>query len=384
MKLKNYIGILLFSAFVGTSCQDENEIQYAINPVGSLKAISGDHQVNLSWDNPADKSLSYIGIVSTNMNTTKADTFKYETKEEIHGEYTIPVPVGNEKDVYRFTVVAHNASGGRSEARYVKGKAFSDDSEIYIIDILNSISAEPVANGGVKFTWENENNVKGNLKVDYTIKGQSNSVNFDLLSASPEGMIDGGVLLETTFVIQIVMDDGTTMSDTRELVVRPISYPKMDKSRWKIYSFSSQKASSGNGSASCLIDNASTTMWSASVSGANQYIIVDLGGSAVLDKFSLERNFGESNAAGWDLEYSIGDDADNDVWSYIYSYFTSSTQGAFFQVEFNRTIDGEQLYQLPLLSKQITGRYIKIKVTRIASGGYMHFGEFNVYGAYLE
>lgn len=384
MKFRYILFVLSICHIIGISCsQSDDSIEPSISPIDNLKAISGQNKITLQWNYTGDTNVSYVEINYSFDN--KSETVKYEPKGEASSEYVIPVGEGDENKVYKFILTSYDTQGNKSAPKNIKGKAFSnDDQDSDINNILNSVTVESIINGGVKFVWINENELDHQLKVSYTQNDQVETVYFDLLSLTPEGIISTGILGETTFVLQIIDNDEEISSRERELIYIPSFRPDLPKSGWAIHSCSSQKSITADGAPKYLIDGTNATMWSASIANANQWIIVDLGKRAILDKFGLQRQAGNDSHHGWDMNFYIGDDPDDDIWQYTLEYESNSkTKSWPMNYEFNRTVEGTQWYSIPTTLKA-TGRYVKIECMRIASGAYFHMGEFYASGTYLD
>lgn len=384
MKLKYILFALSMCFLAGVSCSDDDENKVQVNPVQNLKAISGHNEIKLQWNNPENENLSYIEI--SYIYEGNNETVKYEPKGETSSEFTIIIPKEYEKVIYKFALTAYDTNGNKSDTSSIKGKAYSfDDLDAYLDNILNSIAVESVLNGGVKFVWTNEYMLDCILEVSYPIdEEQTETINFDLLSAIQEGYIESGILGEKIFVLQVIMNKEGIKSKQKELIYIPAFRPELPKANWNIHSYSTQKATSGDGSAKCLIDGTNTTMWSSSIADSSQWIIVDLGGRTIIEKIGLQRKSNDDSHHGWDMNFYIGDDPDNNNWQFTLEYESSSKTKVWpFNTEFNRTIEPTQWYFTPP-SEKIIGRYIKFECVRIASKSYFHMGELYVCGTFQE
>lgn len=378
MRLKNILPcfLLLIIALV-SGCSSDGETILETSPLDELKASSGRNQVILSWVNLEPQNLSHVGIEIQGISTSFKETIRHEVSGQ-HSEVAVTVPAVN--DVYKFILTPVGVSGKTYAPVEIKGKPHTNDTQAGIDALLNSVRMESV-NNGVKFRWNNSNNISCVIEVSYTEGGAQKRVQFDAKSAIPEGVIKlNNQGAEFTVSIKGVDDaEGVNSTESRTEFLQPNKPYRLSKDAWSVYAVSSQSATEGNGSAACAIDDDVYTRWLATNRGGNDWIIVDLGKQAVVDRLSLTRYYGVADNSAWDVTFAVGNDPDLATWEHEYAY--ANSKEGIFRVEFNRTIDGEQLYALP---EPVTGRYFKYRTDRISGSWWTHYGEITVYGYYVD
>lgn len=367
------------SFIIGYSCSDSDEDKdvVLVSVLENLRAISGQKQITLSWDNAEELKLSHVEIFYSVVTSEEKKTLKHEINGEKSSQVVIDVT--GEKDVYKFVLIPYGAGGEVFAAQEVKGKPYTNDVQIGMDVLLGGMKIESVMNG-VKFSWNNPNNISCLIEVAYTDKGEDKKISYDAKQTIPSATIK--MTNSSAFKISVVgIDEAKDIaaSFVREEILAPNKPYKLSKETWKIADVSTQAAKEGNGSAICAIDETPLTRWLATTKGGNDWVIIDMGAPVVVDRFALARSFGNSDNSAWDVTFSAGNEANPVKWEYEYSYNNSQT--GIFQIEFNRGKDGDQMYPVP---EPITARYFKYRTDRISGSFATHYGEISVYGYYVE
>src|SRR5690606_4752742 len=128
-----------------------------------------------------------------------------------------------------------------------------------------------------------------------------------------------------------------------------------------------------------LLDGSSQTYWRSRTSSPTatypHQLVVDMKSSKNVGALTLQRKFQDNDYSSWDKSFYFSEDGIN--WSTEYLYANNSTHSnPIFKVEFNRTIEGEQIYRLPAFTK---ARYIKL-ISKRGGRSYAIFSELNVLG----
>lgn len=378
MRLKNILPcfLLLIVALV-SGCSSDNDVILELSPLVDLKTTSGTNQVVLSWTNPGSENLSHVEIAVLGISSDYQETLRHEVSSS-RSEVIVTLPEGNH--VYKFILTAFSTSGKSFAPAEIKGKPYTNDTQAGIDALLNSIRMESVSNG-IKFTWSNSNNISSVIEVSYTESGSQKTVQFDAKSAVPSAVIRlNNQGSDFTVSVKGVDDaQGVNSTNSRTEYLQPNKPYRLSKELWSVYAVSSEATTEGDGSAACAIDDDVFTRWLATNRGGNDWIIVDLGKPVVVDRLSLTRYYGVGDNSAWDVTFAVGNDPDLETWEYEYAY--ANSKEGIFRVEFNRTIDGEQLYPLP---EPVTGRYFKYRTDRISGSWWTHYGEISVYGYYVD
>lgn len=379
MKKNHIIIILLMSFIIGYSCSDSDEDKdvVLVSALENLKAIPGEKQITLSWDNAEGFSLSHVEISCSVVTSDEKKTLKHEINGEKNSQ--VIIDVAGEKDVYKFELIPYGTGGEMFAPQEVKGKPYTNDVQIGMDVLLSGMKIESVMNG-IKFSWNNPNNISCLIEVAYTDKGESKKISYDAKQTIPSVTIK--MTNSSAFKISVVGIDeaeGIAASSVREEVLAPNKPYKLSKETWNIVDVSTQAAKEGNGSAACVIDETPLTRWQATTKGGNDWVIIDMGAPVVVDRFALARSFGNSDNSAWDVTFSAGNESNPVEWEYEYSY--NNSMDGIFKVEFDRVKDGDQMYPVP---EPITARYFKYRTDRMHGGFATHYGEISVYGYYVE
>lgn len=370
--------IILISALILFSCSkeiDENIELYSAEKVQNLKAQSGKNKIILSWINPPN--IDYVTVTYYIDGTEKE--VKVESKDLPSHNLEVVV---NDQQVYKFTLIAYNSAGERSEEQTVKGKALSEnnDSDENPYNIILETVKMYSSPDGVKITWENEKEFEAKILVTFINDlGKEVVVEYDAASMIKESTInDLKIGNEVKFSVE-VKNDNKSSTFTRTFNATPKNnIVKLDKSKWTITG-SSEETLSEDGALINLIDGSPKTYWKSQIkptaASYPHYVIIDMKEVVNVTAISLERKWGDSENSSWDNRVSVSMDGVN--WETEYDYDNKQTD-PLLKIEFNRTKDGEQFYPLPSPAK---GRYVKATFKR-SSKTFALFGEMSIYGYY--
>lgn len=370
LKYRSWI-VLVFGLIIMGACKDEEVgIPEVVKPqIKNLHASSQMKGVLLSWENPEDRlydkvEISYI-IEGEKM-------IVKETIEEQYSAVSIELPTA---DVYKFHVYGISSIDGKTVVEStVKSRVLVPvEPEDELIDILNSIGIYGGDNG-VRVLWKNQEDLQALIRLEYD--GQIHEINAN--SLNKEYTI-GGLELNRSynFAVSLVYQ-GEVGTETRTLSATALekAYRRMENDGWTILASSQQAAQP----ATNLLDNDPKTYWrsDAKITTATpQYIIVDFKRKINLSALTLVRKYGDGENSAWDVNISTSEDGV--TYTTPYRYFTQASQNpdpnSIFYVEFNRTVDGEQMYQLPHTHK---ARYVRIDFVR--GSAFAVFGDINFYG----
>ncbi len=378
LKYFSLYSIFITSALILFSCSketDENIELYSVEKVQNLKAQSGKNKIILSWLNPTE--TEYV-TVTYYIDGTEKDV-KVESKDQPSHNLEVVV---NDQQVYKFTLIAYNSIGERSEEQTVKGKALSedDDSDENPYDIILKTVKMYSSPDGVKVTWRNEKESEAIIYVTFINDlGKEVIVEYDATSMIKESTIkDLKIGKELEFSVE-VKNDNKSSTFTRTFNATPKNnIQKLDKSKWSITG-SSEETISEDGALINLIDGTPKTYWRSQIkpeaASYPHYVIIDMKKVVNVTAISLERKWGDGENSSWDNKVSVSMDGVN--WETEYDYNNKQTD-PLLKIEFNRTKDGEQMYPLPSVTK---GQYLKVTFKR-SSKTFALFGELSIYGYY--
>jgi hypothetical protein len=103
---------------------------------------------------------------------------------------------------------------------------------------------------------------------------------------------------------------------------------------------------------------------------------VDLKSSHLISAVTLRRRWGNDENSSWDTNISVSEDGVTYTTPYMYKN-ASTDANPIFKVEFNRTVDGQQMFLLPYTH---TARYVRLDFVRGAGSAYAVYGDLNFYG----
>jgi hypothetical protein len=357
---------------LGACKDDAPTIQEKFLPgVQNLRAISQVDGVILSWENPDDRAYNEVEI---------SYTFQGEEmviKESIDKRNSTVDIILPDSEVYKFYVKGISLVNGTPvEEHSVKGRrlvAIEADDEL--AGLLNSIDLQGGDNG-VRVFWENSENIQALIRLEYD--GQVHDI--DAANLNKEYTLKGLDLnKQYTFVVGIVYE-GEPIEPVRTLSATALekSYRMLKDDGWTIIASSEQTAQP----ASNLLDNDPNTYWRSSVllmsGGAptGQHVIVDLKSSHLISAVTLRRRWGNDENSSWDTNISVSEDGVTYTTPYMYKN-ASTDANPIFKVEFNRTVDGQQMFLLPYTH---TARYVRLDFVRGAGSAYAVYGDLNFYG----
>ncbi|HLT87507.1 MAG TPA: discoidin domain-containing protein [Sphingobacterium sp.] len=365
MYIKKYIIAILYSVFLFTACKDEEtEIEEIhISGVQNLKATSQADGVSLSWENPPDRKYDRVEILyAVNGEEVKLTRNAEEQYDDIAIELI-------DTEVYKFFVRAFSSLTQQSAlTASVKGRKLTVLApEDELSAILNTVEISG-GDGGVRILWKNPSNIHAFINIEY----EGNVLRIDANSLSREYTLSGLDLNRIyTFQVSMIYEEQVSSASKMFSVTTLPAYRKLiyDGS-WDITASSTL---SGLTPLSLLDDNPLTYWKSATrISSATQYVIVDFKEDRYVSALTFVRKWGDSENSSWDINISTSEDGVN--YTEPYAYKNSNTDPRF-AVEFNRTVDGEQIYMLPHTHK---ARFVRIDFVR--GSGYALFGDINFYG----
>lgn len=375
MKKQYFQGLcLLFGVFFVMGCQKSNEDDLAVegNPSGitNLRATSLENGVLLSWENPSTKLYNKVEVWYLQQGEKKS--VMVEPVESVSSlEISLP-----DAEVYKFHLLPFQSSTDRpfDEIAVKSRKIIASDPGEELDRLFNSIEMNG-GDGGVRVSWENPENIPAIIKVSY----DDQTVEFDAVQLIRIQTIAGLDLNRTYNFEVMVLFDENVGTQAKVFSVRPTMAfrQRLIPNGWTITASSEQAAQP----AINLLDNNPATFWRSSVTvgSAAQYVIIDMKEVHLISALTFSRRLGNGENSSWDIRISTSVDGVNYTEGYLYrnNHADRPTPNVLLRIEFNRTIDGEQTYPLPIPE---TARYIKADFVRAASGAYAVYGDINIYG----
>ncbi len=371
--MKKYIVVFLFTILVLGACKDEEVmvVDTSIPGVEKLIATSDAEGVLLSWENPDDRLYDKVEISYTIEGEKITIT---EAVNERSSSVEIMLP---DTEVYKFYIQAFSSTNSKvAREQSVKSRKIApSDPEDELLDMLNSIVING-GDGGVRVLWENPQAIPAVIRLRYDDQELEINANSLRQEYSLRGLDLNRVY---TFTADVLYADAFSTS-VKTFAVTPLAgFSKLKNDNWNITASSTQSGLS----AIDLLDNDPSTYWRSSqyvtVSGAptGQHVIVDFNRIRRFSALTIHRKWGDGENSSWDINISFSEDGVVYTTPYMYKNAAQADPNPVFVKEFNRTIDGEQLYLLP---KTHTARYVRVDFVRGATNAYAVYGDINFYG----
>lgn len=365
MYIQKYFKVIVCALFLLGACKDDEVVlqESQIEGVQKLKATSRTEGVLLSWENPADRKYDRVEILYTLYGEEKILT--QDIDEQYYG-IAIALP---DAEVYKFMVRAFSSTSQKSATVVsVKGRKLAVLApEDELSDMLNTVEISG-GDGGVRVLWENPSNIRAIIRLKY----EEQVHDIDAKGLLREYTLSGLDLNRIyTFEVTMVYEGEVSTSPKVFNVTALPAYRKLTyDGNWEITASSTLSGLSPLS----LLDDDPMTYWksAATISSAAQYVIVDFKEIRYVSALTFVRKLGDSENSSWDINISTSEDGVNYAAPYMYK--NSSTDPKLV-AEFNRTIDGEQIYILP---QTHTARYVRIDFVR--GSAFAIFGDINFYG----
>ncbi|MBE8721196.1 discoidin domain-containing protein [Sphingobacterium pedocola] len=373
---RNYIKLIFFILFcVGSiSCKEDktaDNVEEAASGLEKLAAISTQTGVLLTWENPPGHTYDQVEIWYEEAGR------KVVHSQQANEHYTAVAFDLQNDEVYKFHLQTRNSgSEQRGRELTVKSRKISlTDPVQELEDILNSVRILG-GDGGVRVHWNNPEHIPATIVLAFEGERLELKAN-QLVKEVTVKNLD----LDKVYVFEVsLLFDGEFITAQKNFSVRPLAgYKRLVNEGWNITASSEEISANEHAPAANLLDNNPATYWRSKVSTPEHryphYVIIDLQRTRRVTAITLSRKQGDSDYSSWDNNISLS--VDGRTFSETYRYFGSNTNpNQIFKVEFNRTVEGEQMYMLPFVH---TARYIRIDMVR-ASRVHAVFGDINVYG----
>lgn len=368
LKFAGIYGFII-AIIVGCNKQDDKNGLQPIQGIEEITVASSVDGVVLSWKNPTERDYDEVSI----WYTEEDEKIEISQKvEESFGE----VDIALEKDkVYKFYLQVKSKGERLAEVQTIKGRKLDVVlPEKELETLLNSIEIYG-GDGGFRILWDNPSQIEAIIKLDF--EGEEVEINANNLTKEytvPD--LEEG----KSYAVQMQIIYAGRLTDIKKSVsvIAKTRFAKLKNEGWEITA-SSEEVEAENGAAIHLLDDNPETYWRSKVSSPEEsyphYVIIDLQRERKIYGITLSRKKGDDDFSSWDNDISVSKDGIN--YTDKYSYLKNpANDNPIFKIEFNRTIEGEQMYLLPHVH---TARYIKIDMLR-ASKNYAVFGDVNIYG----
>lgn len=375
MKNTIHICLILFATIcLITACRkmDETYKEYVV-PAGLVypaKAIaiahSGQNRVQITWPKGVDRTVVTAKVywngladsIVVDVASTPGDTIKVMVKDLLEKNYT-------------FVIRTFDANGNKSVPVEVNGGSFGTR---YQSQLLSRPINSTLINAAGKLTlnWGGADIANGAYasEVKYTdISGTVKTQVFPVIVKTTEVKVSeiNDMLANSNYQFRTVFRPDSLSIDKFYTPYVDGGLFSIDKTDWKVASFSSQHPGADNAAVN-FIDGTEHTRWH-SCAGCSNYphwIVIDMGAPRILTQFGVWRT---------DFDSPGGDKRGPDKFEFLTSIdnITWVSQGTF---NFDRNLNGEQRYMLPNSPK---AKYFKFMGTQGPENN-MVLGEISTYG----
>lgn len=355
---------LLLSVF---SCKDDSSGKTAqVAPVSNVRYKAAQGALLFQWDNPQQDDLTYVEISYTDKSGNLHRTLVLEGLSE---RWVEGIP---DNSAYNFRFLVYDKAGNSSEPVDVMASALESTVNMFYGRVKLGVDFS-----GINVSWENNYDENFFVELTYTDLNGNDYKEEVVVAANSEGkqFVKIGASLsgsQSLDVYAIIVDENGNESEQKVLKFYKKEVGKLDRSAWKVASFSSQEE---NAPATNLLDGDINTQWhsrwSTNKAPYPHYVVFDLGTKKQIEKIGIYQRQSVVMVKGVAIYGNNVSAAPSDesMWNLCYE-FDLSTELT------------EQIFEFPDI---VAYRYIKIVCTSPAGVGgddsCAALGEVYLYGA---
>lgn len=340
---------LLLSVF---SCKDDNSGKKPqVAPVSNVKYTAAQGALFFEWDNPQAEDLAYVEISYTDNSGNLHRTLVLEGLNE---RWVEGIP---DSSPYYFRFLVYDKAGNVSEPVEVMASALESTVNLFYGRVKLGVDFS-----GINVSWENNFNENFYIELTYTDLNGNDYKEEVVVAAYSQGkqFVKIGASLtgsQSVDVYATIVDENGNESDRKVLKFYKKEAGKLDRSLWKMVSWSSQEDSDGPAS-NVLDGNINTawhTRWRSNKAQYPHHFILDLGSKKRIEKIGLYQRSGVSLVKGVSLYGNnvSASPADESIWNLCYEFEMAD-------------IKTEQQFELPDIAEY---RYFKLVFTSPANVG---------------
>lgn len=338
---------ILFLLLSSMSCKDDGGGKKPeVAPVSDVRYTAAHGALLFEWKNPQTEDLGYVEISYTDKSGNLHRILVLEGLEE---RWVEGIP---DSSPYYFRFLVYDRDGNVSEPVEVMASALESTVNLFYGRVKLGVDFS-----GINVSWENNFNENFYIDLSYTdLNG--NDYKEELVVApysSGRQFVRIGAGLtgsQSLTIYATITDENGNESDRKVLEFYKKEAGKLDRSKWKLVSYSSQEES--NGKAANLLDGDVNTFWhsrwSSNKAGYPHSFVLDLGSKKRIEKIGLyQRINNQSMVKGVSLYGNnvSGSPADESMWNLCHEFEMVD-------------VKTEQLFELPDIAEY---RYFRVVCT---------------------
>lgn len=358
------IFIMLLSFF---ACKDDNMRESKVAPVSNVTYSSANGAILFRWDNPNIENLAYVEISYVDK---VGKVHRCLTQGKLSEQWIEGIA---DNSLYYFRFLVYNIEGEVSEPVEVMAAALESTVNLFYGRVKLGVDFS-----GINVTWENNYDENFYVELAYTdLNGNSykEEVVVGPYTSGKQFVKIGASLMgsQSLDVFATIVDANGNESDRKVLKFFKKEAGKLDRSKWKVASYSSQEDSDGT-AANMLDGNSETiwhTRWRSNKAQYPHWVVLDLGTKKHVEKVGLQQRQSSSMIKGVSLYGNnvTSTPADESMWTLCYEFDVAD-------------VKAEQIFELPDAAEF---RYFKLIFTSPAGVGADNacasVAELNFYGS---
>lgn len=340
---------LLLSAF---ACKDDGSGKLSqVASVSNVRYSAAQGALLFQWDNPQQDNLAYVEISYTDKSGNLHRTLVLEGLSE---GWVEGIP---DNSAYYFRFLVYDKGGNVSEPVEVMASALESTVNLFYGRVKLGVDFS-----GINVSWENNFDENFYIELTYTDLNGNDYKEEVVVAANSEGkqFVKIGASLtgsQSVDVYATIVDENGNESEQKMLKFYKKEAGKLDRSVWKIASYSSQEDSDAP-AANILDGNINTiwhTRWRSNKAQYPHYVVLDLGTKKRIEKIGLYQRQSTVMVKGMSVYGNnvSASPADESLWNLCYEFDMS-------------TLKTEQLFEFPDI---VEYRYIKLVCTSPAGVG---------------
>lgn len=356
--------ILLLSFF---ACKDDNTGEAKVAPVSNVTYTAANGSILFQWDNPQMTNLAYVEIsyVDKSGVVHRCLTKGGLTQQVIEGIA--------DNSPYYFRFLVYNTKGEVSDPVEVMASALESTVNLFYGRVSLKVDF-----GGVNVVWENSYNENFYVELTYTDLNGNFYKEEVVAGAFTSGkqFVKIGSSMSGSQSIKIyasIVDENGNESEQKVLDFFKKEAGKLDRSKWRVVSYSSQNDDSP---VTNVLDDDPGTIWHSKWQGSKpdypHWFILDLGSKKKLEKVGIQQRKASQLLRGVEIYGNnvSASPSDEKMWTLFHAFDVAVGQA-------------EQVFEFPDI---VTYRYIKMMfVTPCGTDGGDNkcagFATLNFYGS---
>lgn len=358
--------ILLLLLPVFACREDSSGRENQVSPVSNVRYTAAQGALLFQWDNPKSDNVAYVEIsyVDQAGNLHRTLALGGLSERWIEG-----VP---DNSPYYFRFLVYDKSGNVSEPVEVMASALESSVNMFYGRVKLGVDF-----GGINVSWENNFNENFYIELTYTDLNGNDSREEVVVAANSTGQqfvrIGGNVSGNQSLdIYTTIVDENGNESEQKVLKFYKKEAGRLDRSRWRVVTCSSEENVNEDGSVNNVLDGNPATFWhsrwNANLTGYPHHIVLDLGAQKSLEKIGVTQRQNNAMVKGMAIYGNnvSGTPTDESQWQMVYEFDLVTSMG-------------EQVFEFPNIVRY---RFIKVVCTSSSnSGAHAALAEIYLYGS---